>query len=194
VFEDDQMLDLIRANTRAADLLAGYFEFDMDLGEPVEELRLASGGELEPIAGEGAGGCYFLSRTGNFRPVLFASSEGEGGRIAASLREALQLIIGMPYWRDCLKFAAGGSLGEMRLAATHLEHDLLEKDDPEVARTRDELREVLGLPETSADDLLTKLHRAASSTEPDSVLVESHGHGYGSLFNSFHVADNPGWR
>ena len=53
------MLDPVRSSNRAADLLAGCFEFDLERAEPVEELRLASGTALTPIAGDSAGGCYF---------------------------------------------------------------------------------------------------------------------------------------
>jgi hypothetical protein len=187
------MLELVKKSVRAADLLAGYFEFDLERDEPVEDLRLASGAALEPIAGEGAGGCYLLSGTGDSRPVLFATSEGQGGLIAASLTEALQLIIRLPYWGDCLKFSAGGSLDEMRRAAQRLEQDLQE-DYPSIEQERDQLRADLSLPDVSVDDALRKLQRAVAGTEPDFVLLDPNGLGYGSLFGTFRVADNPAWR
>jgi hypothetical protein len=34
--------------------------------------------------------------------------------IATDLVAALELIVAMPHWRDCLKLSAGGSLDEMR--------------------------------------------------------------------------------
>lgn len=187
------MLELVRSKAHAADLLAGYFDFDLERDEPVEDLRLASGAALEPIAGEGAGGCYFLGGTGDARPVLFATSEGQGGLIAASLTEALQLIIGLPYWGDCLKFSAGGSLEEMRRAAVRLELDLRE-EHPQIEQERAQLRDELTLPATSTDDLLSRLHRAVASTEPDFVLLGPDGFAYASLFNTVRVADNPSWR
>ncbi|HZD71627.1 MAG TPA: hypothetical protein VFA45_22780 [Actinomycetes bacterium] len=43
--------------------------------------------------------------------MLYASSEGQAGLLADSLGDALELIIGLPMWRDYLGFSAGGRLG-----------------------------------------------------------------------------------
>lgn len=189
------MLERIKSRTDVAELLAGSFDFDVTRDDPVEGLRLASGAALVPIAGEGAGGSYFLSGAGAgaARPVVFATSEGQGGPIAADLVQALQLVIGLPYWQDCLKFSAGGDLDEMRSAAARLEHELLE-DCPQVAAARSRLRTDLDLPEVPADELLVKLHRAVAGTAPDFILLDPDANSYDSLFNTFRVADNPMWR
>jgi hypothetical protein len=188
----DRMLERVQSDSSAADLLSGYFEFDLTRDEPVEELRLTSNSALVPIAGDSTGGCYFLGGEGERRPVFFATSEGAGGLLAADLTEALELIIGLPYWRDCLKFSAGGSLDEMRCAAARLEHDL--RDKAQIAQQREELRRELRLPVTSTDDLLTRLHESVARTEPDFALVDIDGNPYGSLFNTRRVSDNPAWR
>lgn len=46
-------------------------------------VRLRSGARLDAIAGDGAGGSFFLCGEGDEeRPVLYASSEGEAGHAA----------------------------------------------------------------------------------------------------------------
>ena len=154
---------------------------------------MAAGAALVPIAGEGAGGCFFLCGDGESRPVVFATSEGQAGRIAGNLTEALELIVGLPYWQDCLKFSAGGNLDEMRSAAARLELDL-PQDYPQVEQQREELRRELGLSEASVDDMLVRLHGSVAGTEPDFLLLGPDGNAYDSLFNTFRVRDNPAWR
>lgn len=187
------MLARIESSAVAADLLAGYFDFEVTSDEPAEEPRLASGAALEAIAGEGTGGVYYLCGVGSSRPVIFATSEGQAGLIAASFAEALELIVGVPYWQDCLKFSAGGSLDEMRLAAVRLEHDL-QQDFPQAKQQQEPLRRELGLPQTPVEDLLAKLHESVARTEPDFVLLGPDGEMHESLFNTFRVSDNPAWR
>jgi hypothetical protein len=68
-----------------------------------------------------AGGAYFLCAEQNGRrPVVFASSEGEGGLLADDLADALEIIIGLE-WRDCLTFSGGGDVAIMQISARHLE-------------------------------------------------------------------------
>ncbi|MFD9100273.1 hypothetical protein ACFVZN_04280 [Streptomyces virginiae] len=79
----DHLLDLIRSTPEIDLLLRTSFGFDIGRKHHGEGLRLASGAPLEPIAGESAGGAYFLcAEEDGRRPVVFASSEGEGGLIA----------------------------------------------------------------------------------------------------------------
>jgi hypothetical protein len=113
--------------------------------------------------------------------------------IAPDLVSALELIVAVPYWRDCLKFSAGGSLDEMRLAATRLEHDLV-ADFPEVEQQQAQVRQELGLSRPPRDQVLAALHRSVADTAPDFVLLDPEGGEYRSLFNTFRVSDNPGWR
>ncbi len=81
----------------------------------------------------------------------------------------------------------------MRRAAMRLEQDL-RADCPSIEQERDQLRAELKLDEASVDELLRKLQRAVAGTEPDFVLLDPNGFGYGSLFNTFRVTDNPAWR
>ena len=84
------MLDRIRTNTRAAALLAGVFDFDVTRLEPVEPVRLASGGELRAVAGDASGGTFFLCDDG---PVLYADSEGGAAIVAADSAAVIRLVV-----------------------------------------------------------------------------------------------------
>ncbi|MFC0007798.1 hypothetical protein [Micromonospora siamensis] len=189
----DQLLARLRTTPATADALAGFFEFDVTRDEPIEDVGVASGAALVPIAGDSTGGCYFLCGDGPCPPVVFMTSEGQGGLIADSLPEVLALIVGLPYWQDCLKFSAGGDLDQMRTAAARLEHDLLQ-DDSQVRQPRRQVYRELGLSATSPQELVARLHEAVVRTEPDFVLLDPDGNAYASLFNTFRVSDNPDWR
>ena len=89
----DHALRLLRQDPRLADLAAFPFAFDLrraELGEPV---RLASGGPLEPVAGDDTGGTSFVCADGS---VLYADSEGSAGGVGSSVDEALEVLIGLP--------------------------------------------------------------------------------------------------
>jgi hypothetical protein len=188
----DSLLARINSSAVSAGLLAGLFEFDITRTAPVEEVRLASGMPLDAVAGDAAGGSFFVCGASPPRPVIYASSEGEAGLIATDLVAALDLIVGLPYWRDCLHFSAGGSLDEMRLAAARLADDLM-VDVPTVEQKQAQLRLELGLSQLPTDEMLAALHSSITRTVPDFVLVGPDGGEYESLFGSFRVRDNPGW-
>ncbi|MFI0739273.1 hypothetical protein ACH4PU_14455 [Streptomyces sp. NPDC021100] len=56
----DRALRILHARPDLAALAAWPFSFDIGRAEHVEEVRLASGAPLRPIAGEDSGGTYFL--------------------------------------------------------------------------------------------------------------------------------------
>ncbi|WP_367320175.1 hypothetical protein [Streptomyces sp. HUAS ZL42] len=56
----DHALRLLRQNPHLAELAAFPFDFDLRRAEHGEEVRLASGGPLEPVAGDGTGGSALL--------------------------------------------------------------------------------------------------------------------------------------
>ena len=128
VTSSDRLLAMIRNSPEIDRLLRSSFGFDIHRGRYGEGLRLASGTPLEVIAGESAGGAYFLGAERNARrPVVFASSEGEGGLIAEDLAEALEIIIGLE-WHDCLTFSGGGDVEIMQISAQHLKRTGTEPD------------------------------------------------------------------
>lgn len=192
----DHVLDLIRSNPDVSKLLEGAFDFDISRGDHEEDIRLSSGAPLKGFAGDAAGGTYFLcGEPGGRQTVVYASSEGQAGLIADDLTAALEIIIGLPCWHDCLKFSGGGDVEAMRIAAGHLERDLAEYE-PDIDEHRARLADALSLDVTSTAELVPKLREAVARTEPDHVLLGDEGEddAYESLFGTFLPNDNPGWR
>jgi hypothetical protein len=103
--------------------------------------------ELVVLAEDGSGGAYSLRE--NIDPekssVIFLSSEGQAGMVAADLTEFLSIIVALQYWRDLLKFSAGGELEEMCKAIPFLEEEIL-KDDPEISSKKKLISKALNLP------------------------------------------------
>ncbi|MFF1767790.1 hypothetical protein [Streptomyces sp. NPDC058249] len=73
----ESLIAAVREQEEAARFLAWPGDFDLDRGDHVEEVHLASGSALEGFAGDGAGSTYFFcGEGGEERPILYADSEG----------------------------------------------------------------------------------------------------------------------
>ncbi|MCX4820032.1 hypothetical protein OG883_08965 [Streptomyces sp. NBC_01142] len=166
----DRTLELLRQQPRLAGLAAFPFHFDLRRAEHAEEAVLASGATLEPIAGDDTGGTFFVCGGG---PVLYASPDGQAGLLGDSVAEALEVIVGLPGWYDCVHLAPVD--GEERLVAeiVELEHGIRSSYGPERDSGRAELRTALGLPERSPVELIGRLHGALLRTDPDHVLLSA---------------------
>ncbi len=123
--------------------------------------------------------------------MLYASSEGQAGLIGRSLHEALEMMIGLPSWYDCLKFSGGGDVAVMQIAAQHLRNDEL-RDCPEADARRTRLARVLSMELVPVPQLLTRLRAAVASTTPDFVFSDVTGE-YESLFGRWLPSRNPSW-
>jgi hypothetical protein len=153
----------VRAHEPAARFLAWPGDFDLDRGDHVEEVHLASGAALEGFAGDGAGGTYFFcGEGGEERPVLYADSEGGAALVAIGLPELLCLLLVAPWWRDCTEFTAQES---RELAAEYLE------DIPDLAARRDSAAAALGLALPTEAAALARLREVAVEAGKDYVLV-----------------------
>lgn len=160
----DRLLGLIRSTPEIDLLLRSSFGFDVHRKHYGEDLRLASGAPLKVIAGESAGGAYFLCAEQNGRrPVVFASSEGEGGLLADDLADALEIVIGLDYNPD------------------------IDNDAARVAGA-------LSLRIVPVTDLVIRLQAAASKTEPDCVVTDENGQSFGPLFGEHLEPRHGGWR
>ncbi|GGN86821.1 hypothetical protein GCM10011579_079040 [Streptomyces albiflavescens] len=189
----DHLLDLIQNTPDVHGLLRTSFEFDIEQKQRGEGLRLASGSPLETIAGDFAGGAYFLcTEIGGRRPVIFGNSEGEGGLIADDLADALEIIIGLG-WQDCLRFSGGGDVEVMQASAQHLERHL-SRDNPEIAEERARVAAVLSLRVLPVADLVIRLQAAASRTQPDYVVTTEDGEVYDPPFGEYSEPRYGGWR
>ncbi|MFD8419958.1 hypothetical protein [Streptomyces sp. NPDC059466] len=162
----DRALRLLRENPHLAELAAFPFSFDLGRAVHGEEVRLASGGPLEPIAGDDTGGTYFVCGDGS---VLYASSEGSAGVIGDSVDEALEVLVGLPGWHDHLRLAPSDGEEEILAAVARTEEEIRESYGIDAERS--ELRAGLGLPERSPVELVGLLHAALLRTEPDFLLL-----------------------
>jgi hypothetical protein len=191
--DSTDLMQRIDEDRELAVLLADAFEFDVRRKVSDESPRLASGLPLEVIAGDFTGGMFYLCGTiGSPRPVLYASSEGDAGIIATELSEALALVVGFPYWRDCLKYSAGGDLGAMESAAALLYRDMM-ANRPAIGAEQSWVAESLCLPLEPPSVLVPRLHAAVKSTGADFALIDETGE-YGSLFGEFPPSRNQRWR
>ncbi|MER6827406.1 hypothetical protein ABT352_15590 [Streptosporangium sp. NPDC000563] len=174
----EPLLDLIRRTPAAAELLIWPFDFDVSRTDHVEVVKLASGDALEAIAGDGAGGTFFLCGDEvEQRPVLFADSEGQAGLIGRDLGAAIQLIVRVPYWKDCLARASGG-LEAMRSVVPELEREYGDdRIDLDVCRASLAGWLTLNLPPTA--DVLARLLETVAL--PGFVLLNEWGDAYGPI-------------
>ena len=111
--------------------------------------------------------------------------------IGWSLADALEIIIGLPSWHDCLSYSGGGDAAVMRSAAEHLRGDELRKD-PEADARRARLAQALSLEPRTVPDLLDRLRAAVATTTPDFVFSDDTGE-YESLFGPWLPSRNRAW-
>ncbi|MFI8211171.1 hypothetical protein [Streptomyces werraensis] len=163
-------LRLLRQDRRLAELAAHPFDFDLGRAAHghVEEVRLASGEPLEVVAGDDTGGTYFVCADGS---VLYADSEGAAGIIGSSADEALELVIGLPGWRDYTHLSPDD--GEEKILARVAETEDEIREYYGIDEERAELRAALGFPERSPVELVSRLRAALLRTEPDFVLLNA---------------------
>ncbi|MFF1595760.1 hypothetical protein ACFVY0_48375, partial [Streptomyces sp. NPDC058286] len=160
---------VVREQDEAARFLAWPGDFDLDRGDHVEEVQLASGAALEGFAGDGAGGTYFFcGEGGEERSILYADSGGGAALVAIGLSELLRLLLVAPWWRGCQAFTEGES---RELAAEYLE------DMPDLAARRDRVAAALGLDLPNQTEVLARLREVAVRERENFILVftpESH--------------------
>ncbi|RBQ13931.1 hypothetical protein DP939_43360 [Spongiactinospora rosea] len=178
VVHPDPLLELIHRTPAAAELLTWPFDFDVSRTDHVEVVKPASGDALEAVAGDGSGGTFFLcGDAAGQRPVLYADSEGQAGLIGRDLATAVQLIVRVPYWRDCLARVSGG-LEAMCSVVPELEQ---EYGDNGIAleACRTSVAELLALPLPPTADVLADLLETV--TLPGFVLLTEWGDAYESI-------------
>jgi hypothetical protein len=175
--------DELFANPDVAELL-GVCNFEVAI-EPEGSAWFTVDGipAVRQIGEDGAGGIFALLPP--TQRVLFVSSEGQAGIIAADLETFIQLIVAYPYWHDLLNYSSNGQLAEMRRSALALEATL--DDGDEVEEAREALREMFSLAEPA--DPLDALYLMVSSS--DVVVRPPDGEPFTTLFGKFTIDNNP---
>lgn len=191
--ETSDLLRRIRDDAELSMFLAVLPEFDVNRCQCGDDPRLASGATLDVVGGDGTGGAFYLSGDhASHRPVVYASSEGDAGIVARSLPEALEVMIGFPYWRDCLGYSNNGDLETMQAAAVLLQRDLL-RNHPDADMEQSWAAEFAGIERKPVPVLVHQLHSAEGSAGPDFVFSDATGE-YGGLFGPFEPSRNHLWQ
>jgi hypothetical protein len=156
----DDLLGRIEREPALSEALLWPGDFDIGRRDPVEPVALPTGMLLQPIAGCGAGGTYFLcgASSAAARPVLYADSEGQATLIGADLVEAITLVVVLPCWRDLAKGFPVSDLGRD-----------IRADQPAFESERDHLLDTLGIASVSEKDAAARLLAIAASTAPHYV-------------------------
>lgn len=181
----------LKASAQVIDDLAWPYDFDLHRADADSSwITLTPSVTFHVLAGDGTGGVFLAYGEGSpdHLPVLHATSEGQAGKIANNLAEAVALHLQLPYWRDVLKFSGNGDLAQMRRASTVLEADHSE-DMPELPDAKTRLLEALDVP--VLDDPVAYLHQCVRET--DCTLVARDGDVWASLFNSFRIGSARSW-
>ncbi|MET8872118.1 hypothetical protein [Nocardia sp. NPDC004604] len=192
---DQEVIETVAADADLADLVWRVWHFTLERAHNgAGGFRLASGLPLTPVAGDWTGGAFFLcGETAAIRPVLYASSEGSAAVIGRGLAEALQIMIGLPSWHDCLGYSGGGDLAVMGATLAFLLRDE-QASDPGLADHRERAARALSFDLAPPAVLLGRLHAMVSATRPDFELL-CDGEPYEStLFGPWHPSRNSAWR
>jgi hypothetical protein len=176
--------DALAVDTEAVERLCWSFDFRLETDLDQTGWFTVDGAKaFRPIGRDGAGGVFALLPPSQH--VLYVSSEGQAGIVAANFDEFIQLIVACPYWQDLLKYSGGGSLAEMRRAAAALYSAF--DDDDDINEARDYLISKIRL--TRPPDPVGALHRAVSAS---AITVRApDGDPCATLFNDFTIDDNP---
>lgn len=102
--------------------------------------------------------------------------------VAADPDEWVALVVQCSFWRDLLKYSAGGDLAQMHRAAAALEDDYADAD--EFLSLRESMRARLGL--NGADGVIARLHAAVSRRF---TILDLWGQPAEPLFGRFTIDD-----
>ncbi|WP_405683218.1 hypothetical protein [Streptomyces sp. NBC_00057] len=166
----DRALELLRQHSELAGVAAFPFDFDLDRADHGEAVRLASGTALKVVAGDDTGGSYFVCSNGE---VLYASSEGEAGLVGDSVDEALEVLIGLPGWRDYTDLDLQADIAELEAAVARTEESIRGSYASQLDLDRSRLLAGLGLRQLPQLELIRRLHRSLLRTEPDFILLNA---------------------
>lgn len=189
----DALLQTIASSPRMSEIMAWPLDFDVTSQIDDNWFQVQPNVGKQAIAQDGTGGIFTLlgDDTGENRPVLYVSSEGQAGVIADTLAQALQLIIALPHWQDCIKFSGGGNLEQMQRVVPYSEREIRE-DEPEIDNLREELFNGLNL--AKPVNPVEKLHRCLHDNSARFQVFSDDGSEFEGLFGNFVVESNPTWK
>ena len=160
-------IEALKSDAELREALAQGCDFAFDEGGGGPDWFTIDGYEqrYDTFGHDGSGGIF--ATFGPEGRVLYVSSEGQAGVVAANAAELLTLLIVCPYWRTLLAQAGGGTCADLWRAAPAIEDAFIEEDEPENDDHRSLLRARLRL--TDPRDAIRALHRAV--TELDQGVI-----------------------
>ncbi len=108
-------------------------------------------------------------------------AQGYAVSLAQSFEHMVALVLAVPYWREALESATGGSLGALRQAVERLELEV-QDDLPALPAARADLLGFLELPPLG--DAVEYLHRMAVLGRDMVAVMSPHGWRYQALVGS----------
>jgi hypothetical protein len=117
--------------------------------------------------------------------VLYASSEGRAGIIAATFDDFIQLVVACPYWLDILNSPPAAI--STRCGARRSRWRRRSMTETTFDDARDTIRTALDLPEQ--EDHVGAFYEAVAAS--DAIVRATDGSPFTTLFNRFTIDSNP---
>ncbi|WP_133680730.1 hypothetical protein [Paludibacterium purpuratum] len=185
----EETLRCITEQPHIVEILAN--SFGIEFSRPCDVhlwFRVQAEEKFSPFAGDGAGGVFLFGNASGL--ILYVTSEGQAGVVAASLTEFLQLVIAYPSWPDLLKFSGGGRLDEMERSASYIKQEGAD-DIANIEASRSTVVEGLSLPPALSP--VSALHHAVAVLGQGVAVLAPDGWVCEGLFGSFVVENNRMW-
>jgi hypothetical protein len=149
-------IETLKADPEVCKALRHGCDFTLDEAGGLDWFTIDGLSGYEIVGRDGTGGIFAVY--GPRQHVLYVSSEGQAGVIAADLGELVNLLTAYPYWQTLLSVARNRTLGELRRAAPIVQRVFLDGDEPENEDCRAFARATLDIPPTG--DAIKALHHA----------------------------------
>lgn len=135
------------------------------------------GASVSVVGRDATGGVYICCERGQQSCCLHIDTRGNAVCIGEDVRQALGLIIELPYWPELLAQCPSGELAGLRELAPRLEQEACD-DLPALPAAREDLRAFLSLPPIA--DAIERLHQLAIERPPPVTVWSPHGWRYES--------------
>jgi hypothetical protein len=129
------------------------------------------------IGRDATGGVYIVCERGRSSSCLHIDTRGNAVCLGEDVRQALALIVALPYWPELLASCPSGELSALRELAPLLEQQACD-DLPALPAARQELSEFLELPPLG--DPVRRLHELAVERPMPVSVWSPHGWRYES--------------
>jgi hypothetical protein len=163
-------IEMLAADSEVCKALFKACDFGVGVQAGLDWFTIDGVAGYRVVAHDGGGGAFALY--GPQQHVLYVSSEGQAGVIAASLDELVVLLLSCPHWPVVLSGARNRTLGELRRVARVLEN-VLDAEAVENEDYREFVRATLDV--VLGGDALRALHHAVTVLGKDVIVRAGDG-------------------